>query len=397
MVLVNLKEGSVTFSTKTGTRLEAESAMFRRFDHPTIPVFFQIRSDVLLMSAVVGKPLENIVARFSEVAETQKTNIFTSLLHGLQHMHTMFAVHGNINPQTIYLQDRGLKPVFVDLESSFLQGDSMSVTDNGCFMAPEARRCGSMTCKSDVYSLGMVFGSLHLSKMPDQWPADQAMPIWTKIMLLVDPRARGMSSSVLCVMGQDDTVVPCRNPFFAALQSALSVYDAQRIRGWTDLSSMDANQPWDVAMQPMLLFASTFYDEVDNAVLNLVITTLHHAVANPLALSIVQKFSGDEAYLLACARVNKPATVGFVTACATARVMEVTENIVAELIDDQDNGAMTLVEHLNLSRGAACIVAHIHAGAKRKADEAMRATARALEVNQAIAQMAAIAQNTMGR
>jgi hypothetical protein len=396
MVLASLKEGSVIYSTKTGTRLEAESAMFRRFDHPTIPIFFQIRNDILLMSAVAGKPLENTVARFSELTDNQKTNIFTSLLHGLHHIHTMFAVHGNINPQTIYLQDRGLKPVFVDLESSFLQGDNnMSVTDNGFFMAPEARRCGTYTCKSDVYSLGMVFGSLHLCKTPDQWPADHAMPVWTKIMMLIDPRARGMSSTVLCVMGQDDTAVPCRNPFFAALQSALSVYDSQRIRGWTDLSNMDATQPWDVAMQPMLLFASTFYDQVDNAVLNLVITTLHHAVANPAALSMVQKFSGDEAYLLACARINRAATLGFVTACAMAQVIEVTENIVAELMDD--SGAMALVEYLKLSRGAACIVAHIHAGAKRKADEAMRATARASEVNQALAQMAAIAQSAMGR
>jgi RIO-like serine/threonine protein kinase len=105
MPLVNVKEGTSTYSTKTGSRLHAESIMFRRFDHPTIPVFILLRGDVLLMSAVVGKPIENIVVRFSELQDNQKTNIYTALLQGLHHIHAMFVVHGNINLQTIYLQD----------------------------------------------------------------------------------------------------------------------------------------------------------------------------------------------------------------------------------------------------------------------------------------------------
>jgi hypothetical protein len=194
--------------------------------------------------------------------------------------------------------------VFVNFESSFLQGDNTSVAENGFFMAPETRRSGVMTCKSDVFSLGMVFGALHLCAAPDQWPSNHVLPNWTKIMLLVDTRARGMPSTALHVMGQEETATPCRNPFFAALQSAMSVYDAQRIRGWTDLSSMDVNQPWDVAMQPMLLFVATFYDQLEPAVLNLVITTLHRATTNPLALTLVHKINGDDAYLTACARVQ---------------------------------------------------------------------------------------------
>jgi hypothetical protein len=264
-------------------------------------------------------------------------------------------------------------------------------------MAPETRRSGVMTCKSDVYSLGMVFGCLQLSKLPENWGADYVLPSWIKIMLLTDPRARGMTSTVLHVMGQEEMATPCRNPFFNALQSAMSVYDAHRIRGWTDLCGMDANQPWDIAMQPMLLFTSTYYDQLDSSVLNLVITTLHRATANPLALTLVQKINGDDAYLTAFARVNKGATLGFVLGCVAAGAIDVTENIVAELIDDQDDGAIALVDHLNLSRSTARIVAHMHAGSKRKADEALRAVARASEVNQALAQMAAIAQTAMGR
>ena len=138
----NTREGSATYTTKTGQRIQAESIMFRRFDHPTIPVFIQLKPDALVLSAVVGKPLESIVPRFSELQENQRTNMFTSLLYGLQHIHSVFVVHGNINLQTIYVQDRGMKPIFVNFESSFLQGQDTCVAENGCYMAPETRRSG---------------------------------------------------------------------------------------------------------------------------------------------------------------------------------------------------------------------------------------------------------------
>jgi serine/threonine protein kinase len=391
--MLNIKEGNLTYSTRTGPRIEHESIMFRRLDHPTIPAFVQLRPDMLVVGAVIGKPADSIVPRFSELPDPQKMHIYTSLLQGLHHIHTMFVVHGNINLKTIYISDRGLKPYYVDFTSSFLQGDSSPMADNGRFMAPETQRSGITTCKSDVYSLGMVFGSLFLCNAPDQWPADFALPTSTKVMLLADPRARGMSNTILHVLGQEEAVAHFRNPFFGSVQNALSAYDAHRIRGWTDLSAMDATQAWDVVMQPMLLFVSTYYDQLDPAVMNLIVTTLHRASA----LTMVHRISGDEPYLAAFARVNKAATLGFVLSCVAAGVIEVTEKLVTELLDDQNDDAMALISHLNMSSGAARIMAHVYAGSKRKADEALHATARASEVNQALAQMAAIAQTALGR
>ena len=405
MAIANIKEGNSTFTSKTGPNIAKEAAMFRSFDHPTVPAVVQIKEDCIVLSLIVGKPLESWVARFPGLTDPQKNSMSSALLLGLRHIHEMFVVHGNINVDTIYVHERSMKPMFVNFESSFMNGDATSVVDNGPYMSPETRRSRIMTCKSDVFSLGMVFATLTIGKPPSEWGVDYnasidmasaAAPPWMKVMLHVDPRVRGMAETVLHFMG--DVPVPCRNPFHAALHDALSSRDARRLQGWRSLSVIDANQPWDIAMRPMLMFVSTAFDAPvadDAELLGLVVCTLWRASVFPGALWLIEQriqCADIEPFLVASIQANKDATLGFINACVAANLIDLTEGVLSAMLEatDFDDSVMALIGLTSISSGAAHIIGRMHAGAKRKADEAFHASKSAAEAHEAIAAIASM-------
>jgi len=408
MAIINVKEGNASFSSKKGPNIIKEAAMFRSFDHPTIPTVIKVKEDVILLSLIVGNPLEAWVAKFPGLTDAVKNSICSSLLSGLRNIHEVFVVHGNINMQTIYVHERSMKPMFVNFESSFMNGEATAVADNGFFTSPETRR-GTMTCKSDVFSLGMVFSSLTIGKLPLDWGVDYCAFIdmataaaspWMKVMLHVDPRVRGMADTVLQFMG--DVPAPCRNPFHAALHSALSSNEARRLQGWKDLILVDNavgfDQPWDIAMRPMLIFVSTVFDAPvagDKEIIGKVIAVLQQASVAVGGLSLVEhriRCADLELFFLACIDADKDATLSFINACAFANLIELSEGVLSAMLQatDNDDKVMALIGHTKISPGAALIIGCMHAGAKRKADEALRANKSAAEANETIAAIASM-------
>lgn len=107
-------------------------------------------------------------------------NIFTQCLNGLEHLHKLDIVHGDISPNNIVITkiNDEYKPIIIDFDlSRNVSGESIhstSISGTRFFISPE-KRMGIISKQSDFWSLCVTF-CYHIIK-PKQFQKEISSPI----------------------------------------------------------------------------------------------------------------------------------------------------------------------------------------------------------------------------
>lgn len=159
------------------------SKLLASTSHPHVlrPIYFSDSSSYYVVTRKLNE-ISNVLEIFSDHSPAEKLKLLYNISSGVMQLHEKQIVHGDLKPDNIVFEvdfddtKKRLKPTVIDLDSSFIEREP-PVTDEGIvgdqvYMSPEsylynakvvaeegldAEDLEAITCKSDIFSLGVVF------------------------------------------------------------------------------------------------------------------------------------------------------------------------------------------------------------------------------------------------
>jgi serine/threonine-protein kinase len=174
-------------STSDGAagRFEREAEILKQLRHPNIVRLFGVgRSQGMryyAMEYIEGESLDRVMSRRGRMTWEELVELGKQLCGALQHAHEKGIVHRDLKPSNLMvLRDGTLKltdfGIAKDLDMTQLTATNCTV-GTAAYMSPEqCRGERSLSHKSDLYSLGVVFYELVTGQKPFQ--ADNAMEMF---------------------------------------------------------------------------------------------------------------------------------------------------------------------------------------------------------------------------
>jgi serine/threonine-protein kinase len=234
-------------SAAASGRFEREAEILKQLKHPNIVRLFGVGKTqgvrYFAMEYIEGQSLDRVMARRDRMSWQEVVELGKQLCAALQHAHDKGIVHRDLKPSnlmmlpggTVKLTDFGIAK---DLDETQLTATNSTV-GTASYMSPEqCRGERSLTHKSDLYSLGVVFYELVTGRKPFQ--AESAMQMF---MLHVQGSFERPSRLVLDVPVWLDNLIcqllekkPEQRPFDAAtvanvLDSIQEKVEAQQSAG----------------------------------------------------------------------------------------------------------------------------------------------------------------------
>lgn len=155
----------VTRSAKAGfewakQRFMAEAQILSRLSHPNVVRAFRLLelngTAYLVMEYVCGSSLRDWVRTNPNPSEAQLTQIFLSLLNGLEYIHREGLLHRDISPDNIMIRDSG-SPLLLDFGSArtvlSTNRNFTNVVRHGFSPIEQYQSIAPQGCYTDIYAL----------------------------------------------------------------------------------------------------------------------------------------------------------------------------------------------------------------------------------------------------
>jgi serine/threonine protein kinase/outer membrane protein assembly factor BamB len=157
-------------------RFKAEATAVAKISHVNVvPVYFigeQEGCHFFAMRLIDGEPLSARLDREGRLPSDEAVEMIEQCLAGLQAAHARELIHRDVKPGNILLERRTGRPVLVDfgLVRRFDQKTQMTATGMVMgtvdYMAPEQARGKNVDCRTDIYSLGVLFYQILSGRLP---------------------------------------------------------------------------------------------------------------------------------------------------------------------------------------------------------------------------------------
>jgi predicted Ser/Thr protein kinase len=176
-------------------RFHNEVRIARQVSHPNVCRVYDIGEadglPFISMEYVDGEDLASLLQRIGRLPSDKAIEIARKLCAGLAAAHERGVIHRDLKPQNIMLDKRG-QVVIMDfglaaLASSLRGAEARSGTP--AYMSPEQLRGDSVTFKSDLYALGLIFYELFTGRR-----AYQANSVAEQLALEETARPASMTS-----------------------------------------------------------------------------------------------------------------------------------------------------------------------------------------------------------
>ena len=158
----------------THPQLIYESAFIKEFrsrarttaqlNHPSIVPIYDTTGDeeieAIVMELIEGMPLRAYIDEIGTMSPGKTLNVLTQVVDALQHAHQQGIVHGDLNPENIFLcSGQQVKVAGFGLATSekILRETSVNYREEpSSYLAPEQSTGEAPNQQSDIYSLGIV-------------------------------------------------------------------------------------------------------------------------------------------------------------------------------------------------------------------------------------------------
>ena len=189
-------------ATEFYQRLQREAEVCGAMQHPNIVTLYEPGYDKTVISYLAteyvdGESLRQKLKRTKPLPLNEAVRIGEDILRGLAYAHTKGIIHRDIKPANILLTSEGQAKIADfgiarPVDSSLTAAGSMLGTPN--YMSPEQVRCGEITTRSDLFSVGVVLYEMLTGVKP--FSAPELTGILRNVCELIPPLATQVNPAV---------------------------------------------------------------------------------------------------------------------------------------------------------------------------------------------------------
>ena len=155
-------------------RFTGEAKAAARLAHPNIVSIYDVGIDgedhFIVMEYVQGKSLKDKIREEGALDILTATKIAKDIANGLAHAHAHNLVHCDIKPHNILMTPEGVAKIADFGIARAITESTMTYSGNVIgsvhYFSPEQAQGGTITPKSDIYSLGIVMYEMLTNKLP---------------------------------------------------------------------------------------------------------------------------------------------------------------------------------------------------------------------------------------
>ena len=145
-------------------------------------VSFTGEYNYIVMELINGRTLKEIIDEKAPLNVSEAISYGGQILGALKHAHDKGIVHRDVKPQNIMVLDDGTVKVTDFGIASFVNYDTATITDKAIgtvhYISPEQAKGLPVDCRSDLYSLGIIFYEMLTGKLP--FDGDSAVAVALK-------------------------------------------------------------------------------------------------------------------------------------------------------------------------------------------------------------------------
>jgi serine/threonine protein kinase len=156
-------------------RFRSEAKALAKLDDPNIVKVYALRDTIfgfcLVMEFIEGETLRDRIRRIGPLPPEELVDIFSQILHGLDHAHRAGVVHRDLKPSNIMItKSGGVKITDFGLAKVRRPGDrtkTAGVAGTPYYMSPEQiTGLGNVDARGDIFSLGMSLYESAAGRLP---------------------------------------------------------------------------------------------------------------------------------------------------------------------------------------------------------------------------------------
>lgn len=133
-------------------------------------VSFSGEYNYIVMEYIKGRTLKEIIEEKAPFSISEAISYGGQILGALKHAHDKGIIHRDVKPQNIMVLDDGTVKVTDFGIASFMNYDTATISDKAIgtvhYISPEQAKGLSVDCRSDIYSLGIIFYEMLTGKLP---------------------------------------------------------------------------------------------------------------------------------------------------------------------------------------------------------------------------------------
>ena len=155
-------------------RFDSEARSAASLSHPNIVNVYDVGHDGLVnyivMEYIDGVTLKEIIKRRAPFSNDETLGVAIQIASALKHAHKHNIIHRDIKPQNILVMANGIVKVtdFGIAKASSTKTITIANNTMGSvhYFSPEQAKGGYISCKSDIYSLGLVMFEMATGRLP---------------------------------------------------------------------------------------------------------------------------------------------------------------------------------------------------------------------------------------
>jgi len=155
-------------------KLYHEARAIAKLNHPNIVVIHDVDEDhdlcFIVMEYLDGTDLRSLLDKENRVEWDRAVPLMIQACNALHYAHNLGIVHLDIKPSNLVLQlhHHNLKLTDFSIDKSTLRPPGSNNSESGAhlYLAPEQRNGGEVDCRTDIFSLGVVFYEMLTGETP---------------------------------------------------------------------------------------------------------------------------------------------------------------------------------------------------------------------------------------
>lgn len=155
-------------------KLYHEARAIARLNHPNIAVIHDVDEDhdlcFIVMEYLEGTDLRSLLDKEHRLEWDRAVSLIIQACNALHYAHSLGIVHLDIKPSNLVLQrhHNNLKLTDFSIDKNTVRPPTSNNSESGAhlYLAPEQRNSGPADCRTDIFSLGVVFYELLTGETP---------------------------------------------------------------------------------------------------------------------------------------------------------------------------------------------------------------------------------------